>query len=142
MGKMRLRNASDADLLALTAGDEGRLFASLLAVSRAEGVMIESGGGSCCYTAADTEAGGAFNEGGESPLLTGKSQTQLIMLVPDGVARVSFRWHSPRLSVTVRVHDNFAAVRIYRACCNGIEHTIWYAADGRVIPQRRAPARP
>jgi hypothetical protein len=122
--------------LPATAAQRRRSSFARTAESKLEGIWINSGGGSCCYTAANVEAGNAMNEGGVGSLITGKHQTRLIMLVPDGVARVEFRWHSPRLDVTARVHDNVASVAANRPCCHGIERTIWYSADGRVIRQR------
>jgi hypothetical protein len=103
--------------------------------SHVEGIWLESEGGSCCYTATDIENGHAINEGGFGPL-NGPSQTRLIMLVPDGVARVEFRFHSPSLRRTVGVHNNIAAGVFQRPCCHGLERTVWYAANGRVVVQR------
>jgi hypothetical protein len=103
--------------------------------SRTEGIWLESQGGSCCYTAADIGNGKAIDEGGFGPL-NGPSQTRLIMLVPDGVSRVEFRFHTPSVRRTVNVHNNIAAAEFQRPCCHGLERTIWYAANGQVVPQR------
>jgi hypothetical protein len=103
--------------------------------SRTEGIWLESQGGSCCYTATDIENGRAIDEGGFGPL-NGPSQTRLIMLVPDGVSRVEFRFHTPSLQRTIDVHNTIAAAEFQRPCCHGLERTIWYAANGQVVPQR------
>jgi hypothetical protein len=103
--------------------------------SSTEGIWLESQGGSCCYTATDIENGKAINEGGFGPL-SGPSQTRLIMLVPDGVSRVEFRFHTPHLRRSVPVHDNIADAEFQGLCCHGLERTVWYAANGHVVPQR------
>jgi hypothetical protein len=102
-----------------------------------------SGGGSV----ADIEAGNDLQvEGAGRGFAGGSTQSRLIVVVPDGVARVEFvlpRQSSPSsfggpvyaqsLSVSVPVHGNVGAVQVDRECCNGAPPMIWYGADGHVI---------
>jgi hypothetical protein len=86
-------------------------------------------------TATDIESGKAIDEGGFGPL-AGPSQTRLIMLVPDGVSRVEFRFQTPSLRRTINDNNNIAAAEFQRPCCHGLERTIWYATNGHIVPQR------
>lgn len=119
----------------------GRRIGETLGVFSSQGGA--GGGGAAAIEAGrflQTEgAGGARNEG--SPA------TRLILVVPDGVAKVTFvlprqtdrlnpkePTYAHRLSVTVAVHDNVAAVQVDRNCCTASPlPMIWYGAGGRVI---------
>jgi hypothetical protein len=84
-----------------------------------------------------------------APLPHTQGEVSLFMVVPDGVAKVAFLLAPKGLSgslsgwtsyaplksrtVTVRVHNNVAAVQLPYYCCRGFPMTRWYAADGRVI---------
>lgn len=117
------------------------------------GVFSARGGGGG-GTAADIEAGyGWQTEGAGRSFAGGSTETRIILVVPDGVAKVAFvlpRQSSPgqpgapiyrhALTVTVPVHDNVAAVQVDRQCCQGRAPMIWYAADGHVVRRVGNPA--
>lgn len=68
----------------------------------------------------------------------------MVMVVPDGVARVTFvRTAGP--AVTVRVRDNVAFADLTRFCCGVYPVTRWYAPDGRLLKvtgvRRTTPTR-
>jgi hypothetical protein len=113
-----------------------------------EGLFVLVGsGGSCCATAANIERGGSLqSEGAGRSFAGGSTETKLVIVVPDGVARVVFvlprqpERGSPgapiyprSLEVGVPVRGNVAAVRVRRECCSGPVPMIWYAADGHPI---------
>lgn len=103
-----------------------------------------SGGGS---TAAAIEAGTAISWAGAGRSFAGGSrQTRIILIVPDGVAKVAFVLprqadrndpgapiYRRSLTVTATVHNNVAAVQTDRECCGGLTPMIWYASDGQII---------
>jgi hypothetical protein len=107
------------------------------------------GGGGCCADAAGIEAQGALSTSGAGRAFAGGStKTDLTLVVPDGVAKVTFvfprqsagnQYGAPvypaPLRVTVPVIGNVAAVRVNRECCGGALPMIWSAADGRVVKQ-------
>lgn len=112
------------------------------------GVFSKSGGGGGA-SAADIKAGDSLGtEGAGRSFAGGSIRTRLILVVPDGVAKVAFVFprqsagalygtpvykHSLRIEAPVR--DNVAAVQVDRQCCSGRPPMIWYAADGQVIKQ-------
>ena len=83
----------------------------------------------------------------------GSTETSLFMVVPDGVAKVSFvippkhasgsvsGWtaYAPLPTVTVPVHNNIAYVQLHEPCCGGVPETRWYAPDGRLIKPTGKP---
>jgi hypothetical protein len=103
-----------------------------------------SGGGS---TAADIEAGHALStQGAGRSFAGGSTRTRIILIVPDGVAKVAFvlprqaNRASPgapdyrrSLTVVAPVHGNVAALQVPRECCGSNVPMIWYAADGHVV---------
>lgn len=105
------------------------------------------GGGGCCADAAGISTRGALSTGGAGRAFAGGSaRTDLTLVVPDGVAKVTFLlprqsagnqygapvYRSP-LRITVPVVGNVAAVRIERQCCTGAMAMIWWASDGSVV---------
>jgi len=113
-----------------------------------EGIDLEvGGGGGCCASAAVIQAGHDMTiEGAGRSFAGGSTQTRLVLLVPDGVAKVQFvlprqpSRNSPGspiyakpLRVTVPVHGNIAAVQVKRECCAGGVPMIWYGPGGDVI---------
>src|SRR6202035_5625902 len=113
-----------------------------------EGIDLEVGsGGGCCASAANIAAGHDMTtEGAGRSFAGGSTQTRLVLLVPDGVAKVEFvlprqpSRNSPgspiyatTQRITVPVHGNVAAVQIKRECCAAGVPMIWYGADGHVI---------
>ena len=105
-------------------------------------------GGGCCATRAVLVRHGMVSLKGAGHAYAGGATAQRVyVVVPDGVARVTFisparrgRLHGvayPRpLRETVAVHGNVAAVQWQRPCCD-TPAMIWTAADGHVI--RRLP---
>ncbi|HEX3689462.1 MAG TPA: hypothetical protein VHV28_07185 [Solirubrobacteraceae bacterium] len=110
-----------------------------------------SGGGA---TASAVEAGQAIGWAGAGRSFAGGStQTRLILIVPDGVAKVAFviprqvdrndpsaPVYRHSLTATAIVHNNVAAIQIHRECCGGSTPMIWYAADGQVLKRVGNPA--
>lgn len=114
-----------------------------------------SGGGDCGLTAALIEAGHGWSlEGAGHNFAGGSTAVRLLIVVPDGVAKVAFvlpRQPVPAsvpggpvyrhsLTVAVPVHNNLAFVQINRECCDGNLVTRWFAADGRLIKVTGNPA--
>lgn len=103
----------------------------------------------CGITPAFIEGGRGWSlEGAGRNFAGGSTGFRLFIVVPDGVAKVTFvlprqRVHSSApgrpvdrypLAVSAPVHDNVAFVQVLnRACCDGSFVTRWYAADGRLI---------
>ncbi len=94
--------------------------------------LFDSAGGACCSRAAGIEAGGDWASSGPSP-------NTLILVVPDGVAKVTVLLSPGPASkashpVTAIVHNNVAAFLSPYAVENlGTGKMIWRAADGHVI---------
>lgn len=117
------------------------------------GVFSQSGydGGG---TAATIEAhGGLETEGAGRNFNEGSTATRLILVVPDGVAKVTFvlsrqpdrgnpyaPTYAHSLDVSVPVHDNIAAVQVDRDCCSGRPPMVWYGPAGQVIKRIGNPA--
>lgn len=109
--------------------------------------VFSNGGGGGDASAADIEAGDSLQtEGAGRSFAGGSTKTRLILVVPDGVAKVVFvlprqsagvqngaPTYKHSLNVAVTVQDNVAAVQIPRECCNGRPPMIWYAPDGQVV---------
>ncbi len=109
--------------------------------------IFSSQGGGGAGSAAAVEAGKAMGfEGAGRAFAGGATRTRLILVVPDGVAKVQFvlprqpqpgvpGTHSyPRSTdVTVRVHDNIAAAEVSRNLPGIAAPMIWYSADGIVL---------
>ncbi len=113
-----------------------------------ERIDLEAGsGGACCAPAADIQAGhDMLSQGAGRSFAGGSTGARLVLLVPDGVAKVQFvlprqpSRNSPGspiyakpLRVTVPVHGNIAAVQVKRECCAGAVPMIWYGPGGQVI---------
>jgi hypothetical protein len=108
-------------------------------------LRLAVGSGGCGLTAPLIEAGKATStEGAGREFAGGSTAVRVLVVVPDGVAKVSFVLPRqgpvpggpvyPRSqSVTVPVHDNVAFAQINRECCNGSLAMRWYAGDDRVI---------
>jgi hypothetical protein len=114
---------------------------------------VGSGGGCCAPAAAITAGYDMVTEGAGRSFAGGSTGTRLVLLVPDGVARVGFvlprqpSRNSPgspiykqALRVIVPVHGNVAAVQIKRECCAGAVPMIWYGPGGHVIKRIGNPA--
>lgn len=124
-----------------------RLTAALRLRGETAGLFSPSGGGGSTSTPAEIDAGDAIlTEGAGGSFAGGSTRTRYVVLVPDGVARVTFvapRQPSPgepgapiyrhSLAITVAVHDNVAAVQVDRQGTGARPAMIWYAPGGRVI---------
>jgi hypothetical protein len=95
------------------------------------GISVNGRGGGCCETAVQVEAGQAYADG--------IHPWALIMVAPDGVARISVALRGrpgqrPPPIVTGAVHSNVAAVRLrYDAMSGPGDLITWYSASGAVI---------
>jgi hypothetical protein len=95
------------------------------------GISVNGRGGGCCETASQVEAGHAY--------ANGVHPSALIMVVPDGVARISVALAAApgaRLSAVAvgHVHSNVAAVRLRRDITAGSGDLItWYSTSGAVV---------
>jgi hypothetical protein len=113
-----------------------------------EGIYLQVGsGGACCSTAADIRAGhDMITEGAGRNFAGGSTQTRLVLLVPDGVAKVQFVLprqpsrnspgspiYSNASRITVPVQGNVAAVQVKRELMGAAVPMIWYSSDGHVI---------
>jgi hypothetical protein len=100
------------------------------------GMSVNGTGGRCCDTAEQVEAGQAY--------ATGIHPRSLIMVVPDGVARVSVALaalgrHATPPVATGRVRSNVVAVRLsYDVEAGRGDLITWYAASGAVIEKIRS----
>jgi hypothetical protein len=86
-------------------------------------------GGGCCATAADIEAFGDSQSFGPP--------TQFVLLVPDGIAKVTVLLKRGRLlhAVTATVHSNIAAFGIVNDVSDYVSdrNMIWYGPSGNVV---------
>ena len=123
-----------------------KLIASLRSRGETLGLFSSQGGGGGGGAASIEGGYGLQTQGAGHSFAGGSTQTRLILVVPDGVARVQFvlpRQSSPgtngapiyrrSLTVTAVVHDNIAAVQVNRQTDGGSVPMIWYSSDGRVI---------
>jgi hypothetical protein len=89
--------------------------------------LLNGGGGSCCSSVAEIEAGDAFTSSG------GAGGDQLVVVVPDGVARVRVQLPHP---ISVDVHNNVAVMQPQTGVENIQQYAMtWYARNGTVIKQ-------
>ena len=89
--------------------------------------LLNGGGGSCCNSVAEIEAGDAFASSG------GAGGNQLVVVVPDGVARVRVKLPHP---ISVDVHNNLAVMQPRSGVENIQQYAMtWYARNGAVIKQ-------
>lgn len=109
--------------------------------------VFSSQGGGGASDAATIEAGRAVGtEGAGVDAAGGSSETRLILVVPDGVAKVKFvlpRQPQPAVpgapiyphsaTVTAPAHANVVAVQLNREFDGATPPMIWYSADGRAI---------
>jgi hypothetical protein len=120
-----------------------------------ERIDLEAGsGGACCAPAADIQAGhDMVSQGAGRSFAGGSTGARLVLLVPDGVAKVQFLLprqpsrnspgspiYAKALRVIVPVHGNIAAVQVKRECCAGAVPMIWYGPGGQVIKRIGNPA--
>jgi hypothetical protein len=91
--------------------------------------------GGCCATAAGVEKTGdaSYENDGGPPAVT-----RVYVVVPDGVARVTFHVAAgkgePTRAIGAAVHGNVAAIQTHDLCCAGWSPLMtWYALDGHVI---------
>ncbi len=119
-----------------------------LASQNYEGLMeVDGSGAGGDAKAADIEAGHLLGASGAGHSFAGGStQTRVILVVPDGVAKVTFVFprqadhndpgapiYRRTLTVTAPVHGNVVALQVPRECCGSNVPMIWYAADGHVV---------
>jgi hypothetical protein len=110
------------------------------------GVYSREGGGGGVPASVIAARGELSTEGAGRAFAGGSTRTRLILVVPDGVAKVVFLLprqpagaqngapiYRHSLHVAVAVHSNVAAVQVDRQCCTGQLPMIWYAADGHLI---------
>lgn len=97
---------------------------------------IFGGGGACCASASAIESHGTGTWGGDS------NSTQLILVVPDGVAKVTlllpagqagFTDSSRARTVTGPVNNNVLAVSFQGATDDPVQNMIWYGPHGNVV---------
>jgi hypothetical protein len=113
-----------------------------------EGLMEVDGSGAGGDVPASQIESGHFlgTSGAGRSFAGGSTQTRLVLVVPDGVAKVAFvlprqddhndpgaRVYRRSLTVTAPVHGNVAAIQVSRECCDGQPPMIWYAANGHVV---------
>ena len=93
------------------------------------GLRLATGGG-CCISASDVLQGQAWTSGGNG------SVNYVVLVVPDGVARVSVAFRHP---ITAIVHNNVAAFQTPSAVENLGAYTMtWYSHTGAIL--RRFPS--
>jgi hypothetical protein len=110
------------------------------------GVYSRQGGGGGVPASVIAARGELSTEGAGRSFAGGSTRTRLLLVVPDGVAKVVFvlprqpagaQHGAPiyrhSLNVAVAVHSNVAAVQVDRQCCTDQLPMIWYAADGHLI---------
>lgn len=114
--------------------------------SRPSGSSLRTTGGGLGWTAREIQAGQAVLElPGSRPRPSAGRSSRLFMVVPDGVARVSFLMGADTGSgswISEPVHDNVAFAQLARYCCGPSVVARWYAADGRTIKVVGGPAVP
>ena len=90
----------------------------------AVGIVVLGKGGSCCESVASIEAGAAALQSGPSP-------NTVVLLVPDGVAKVTLQLNPP---VTATVRDNVAAFVVRQHVENlSLGKMIWYGPTGVIV---------
>ena len=113
-------------------------------------VLSGAGFGGSSATVTQIETGRAWTGEDSVGAPTSRSRgIRLIVVVPDGVAKVTFLLAPERHSgvafgwtgyaplrsptVTVPVHNNIAFVRVKQYCCGEFPAMRWYASDGRLV---------
>lgn len=107
--------------------------------------LFDSGGGGCCSTPADIEAQGtSISSGGSGSPALG-APARVILVVPDGVAKVSVLLprqaisgepaYKHPLTVTAPVHNNVAAFQVNHRSVDavGADNMIWYGPSGNIV---------
>jgi len=98
-------------------------------------------GGTCCATAAQIEAG-------QDSLSSGPSPSSLVLIVPDGVAKVKIaltrKSRTERsLTLTAGVENNIVAFRMPQPVENlAVDRITWYGPSGAVIRPREPSPTP
>jgi hypothetical protein len=104
--------------------------ASRSTTTRGLRLAVFADGAVCCSTPAAIEAGQTWLSYGSS------SGNYVVIVVPDGVARVSVAF-AP--TVTAPVHDNVAVLSVPRAVENlGIYRMAWYGPAGTIVKRIRS----
>lgn len=99
---------------------------------------VVGNGGSCCATAAGIASNGTGSLSG------GPSGNQVLVVVPDGVAKVAILLprqgipgepaYKHTLAITVPVHHNIAAFQSTRNADDiGLNHMIWYGPTAKIV---------
>jgi hypothetical protein len=90
----------------------------------AVGMVVLGEGGSCCDSVASIEAGAAAFESGPSP-------NTVVLVVPDGVAKVTVQLH-PLVRAIVR--NNIAAFVVQQPVENlSLGKMVWYGPTGAIV---------
>ena len=113
-----------------------------------EGLMeVDRSGSGGDATASAIEAGHFLGTTGAGRSFAGGSTgTRVILVVPDGVAKVAFVFprqtnrsdpgapvYRRSLTMIAPVDGNVAAIQVPRECCGSNVPMIWYGADGHVV---------
>jgi hypothetical protein len=91
-----------------------------------------AGGGGCCDTTAHIEAAGSWISGGPSP-------NWLVLVVPDGIARVTVSPAPTQAdehpqAITAAVHNNVAAFEVQQPVEDlYIDKMVWYSPSGSIV---------
>jgi hypothetical protein len=105
---------------------------------------LVANGGSCCVTAAGIASNGLGGLSGSGGPAGGPSRNQVVVVVPDGVAKVAILLprqgiagepaYKHTLAITVPVHNNVAAFQSTRYADDiGLNHMIWYGPTGNIV---------
>jgi hypothetical protein len=87
-------------------------------------MVVLGEGGSCCDSVPSIKAGTAAFESGPSP-------NTVVLLVPDGVAKITLQLHSP---VTAMVRNNVAAFVVRQPVENlSLGKMVWYGPTGSIV---------
>ncbi len=131
-------------LATVTPWGEKVFLVPFIASGSAAGLGVVADGGSCCSTAAEIASAGAGSLSGSAILPGGRSRNSVVLIVPDGVAKVTILLprqilagdpaYKHPLAITVPVHHNVAAFQTTRyADAIGFQHMIWLGASGTVV---------
>ncbi|HEY5427849.1 MAG TPA: hypothetical protein VIK04_01925 [Solirubrobacteraceae bacterium] len=114
---------------------------------------IGIGGAGCCARAAAIVDGRALSSSGESTSTGSGFASQLLVIVPDGVARVEFMIGAsqsydragdvvrhPGVDAFATVHGNVAVAELHRAVGDGAVPMVWFGATDAVIKRIGNPA--
>ena len=125
-------------LAAVTSWGERVYLVPFLAPNGTTTLGLVANGGSCCVTAAGIASNGMGSLSG------GPSGNQVVVVVPDGVAKVAILLprqgipgepaYKHTLAITVPVHNNVAAFQSTRYADDiGLNHMIWYGTTGQIV---------